>query len=421
MRSVIFGRVIAVSAQVCFAAGGCGACNGEGPGSEQVMSSNAVPNEAQGRERVSLAWRNLMPCASIDGDHTRAGRARSARRVPTTLQPVRALERAAQEPPQHVVVALSGMEVLVDGQFYRAVPPFERSPWKNGGGASFPDGWTDNGRDMGPVSFSKEHAGTARRFAPSYSKGRDTLVARGLQHVIYVGHREAFAGYAHDPEPGGLPAAVNVEIVAFWMTEEHAWDERTVARHELDGEDGAGAIGYDARIALFTHGGRFLVVSFEDSDSGKVAVDVNVGVHPKSLSITSAGYALLSGERGAGNYLQLLDDKGAVKWALAVGFDAEQPAIDGGGGRLYLVGGGFAAVEDGKALWSSASSERVSAMAFSDGGLAMTVGTELRVLDRDGYMLARLSAPEGEILGRPAIGPDGAIWVASKTTLYVAR
>lgn len=323
-------------------------------------------------------------------------------------------------PPQEIVVALTGAELAVDGLLFKFDDPGARDWGYRYSPAAFPDGWTANGTDLVPIPWRPLDYRPRPRFELPFGV-RDAF-ARSPAMIVYVFQQAAVLRHPEADPPGhdGLPSHFGATVKTLRSNEEYI----SVAGFDLPGAEGGGAIGYDAKIALYTTEGRFIVLNFANSDQGSKDVDVSLDVRPSSLSITSAGYALLSGANGVNgpaNHLQVLDDKGAVKWAVTLGFLAEQPAIDAGGGRLYLVGGGFAAVEDGKVLWSSVSSERVSAMAFSDGGLAMTVGTELRVLDRDGHVLARLRAPDGEILGRPAIGPDGAIWVASKTTLYVAR
>ena len=62
----------------------------------------------------------------------------------------------------------------------------------------------------------------------------------------------------------------------------------------------------------------------------------------------------------------------------------------------------------------------VGATAFADGTLAVVRGTELQIVANDGSIKQSLRAAE-ELTTYPAIGPDGAVWVASARTLYVAR
>jgi hypothetical protein len=60
--------------------------------------------------------------------------------------------------------------------------------------------------------------------------------------------------------------------------------------------------------------------------------------------------------------------------------------------------------------------------AFQDGALAVAVGPELRIVNRDGQIRQRYNTAEHEpITTPPAIASDGSVWVGSATALYVAR
>jgi len=396
---------------------GCGGCNtATQNGKETTMgASEGMWSPVEPRPKVIEEWRRLMPSMGPDGDHTNAGRVRAGLRVPSTLTPARSFLARRFEPPQEIVASFSGNEIAVDGLLFKVDDPTARV-WGYGGSAVFfPDGFTSDGRDQSVIPWHP----SIRLELPRFEAGNGTILAfaRSPAMLAVVLRGDPVPPAPHDPPERALVGFLGAGVRTLRANGEY----RTVGGYMIEGASGGGAIGYDARIAFFTDAGRFMILSYNTAEAGRLEVDVTLPVRPKNLSITSAGYALLSGGSGAGNYLQVLDEKGEIKWATAVGFNAEQPAIDGGNGRLYLVGNGFAAFENGKPLWSSSSSERVSAMAFSDGALAMTVGTELRIVDRQGQLRAKLSAPEGEVLGRPAVAPDGAIWVASRTTLYVAR
>jgi hypothetical protein len=99
-----------------------------------------------------------------------------------------------------------------------------------------------------------------------------------------------------------------------------------------------------------------------------------------------------------------------------------QPAIDGGEGLVYLAGDGIAAVDKGAVVWSTRSSAAWSATAFGDGTLAVSAGDRLRIVGRDGAVKRELAAPDGAVfVTPPAVGADGAVWIASAAALYVAR
>jgi len=71
-------------------------------------------------------------------------------------------------------------------------------------------------------------------------------------------------------------------------------------------------------------------------------------------------------------------------------------------------------------MWSTLSTVPLHAQAFSDGTLAVVRGAGLQIVGRDGAIRQSLRAAE-ELTTYPAIGSDGAVWVASARTLYVAR
>ena len=117
-----------------------------------------------------------------------------------------------------------------------------------------------------------------------------------------------------------------------------------------------------------------------------------------------------------------LDLQGKETWHAEVPFEILQPPIDGSDGRIYVMGMGAAAFQDGKLLFVTPSAVPMFGTAFQDGTLAVAVGQELRIVDRDGHVRQHFSTAEHEpITTPPAIGSDGSVWVASAKALYVAR
>ena len=106
---------------------------------------------------------------------------------------------------------------------------------------------------------------------------------------------------------------------------------------------------------------------------------------------------------------------------MTVPFEVLQPPVDGGAGRIYLLGNGFAAVQDGHLLWSKPSSTMILGTAFAGGELALATGPELRIVARDGSIRQSLRTDGEPIAAPPAIASDGAVWVATNKALYVAR
>ena len=119
--------------------------------------------------------------------------------------------------------------------------------------------------------------------------------------------------------------------------------------------------------------------------------------------------------------LHVLGMNGAEQRHVSVPFEVLQPPIDGGDGRIYLAGTGFAAVQDGHVEWSQPRGARLLATAFSGGEVAMVTGGALRVVDRSGNVRQSFSVPNETFATPPAIAEDGSVWVASQGGLFAAR
>jgi hypothetical protein len=102
-------------------------------------------------------------------------------------------------------------------------------------------------------------------------------------------------------------------------------------------------------------------------------------------------------------------------------FEVLQPPIEGTD-RFYLAGRGLAAVSPRGVEWQWPSSQIIFATAFADGTLAVSAGSELRIIAPNGTLrqTLKLSGP-GPITTPPAIAPDGSLYVATAEHLYVAR
>lgn len=95
--------------------------------------------------------------------------------------------------------------------------------------------------------------------------------------------------------------------------------------------------------------------------------------------------------------------------------------LEGGSGRIYLLGNGFAAIENGHVLWAKRSPALMLGTAFAGGELAIVTGAELRIVGRDGVTRQSFRTDGERIATPPAIAPDGSVWVATDKALYVAR
>jgi hypothetical protein len=183
---------------------------------------------------------------------------------------------------------------------------------------------------------------------------------------------------------------------------------------------------YDSLRAVAMSTGRLLVLS-RDGDlgthEGLPTVDAELHEAARFVSVIGPTVVVLaahSSDRGTG--VLGLDERGAISLRAEVSFPARQPPIDGGGGLVYVVGEGIAALRDGRVLWSSPSSVPIAGTSFVDGTLAASVGSQLGLIDPDGVVRQQLTVPDhSTIVTPPAIGPDGTIWLATEKTLFAAR
>jgi outer membrane protein assembly factor BamB len=149
--------------------------------------------------------------------------------------------------------------------------------------------------------------------------------------------------------------------------------------------------------------------------------NVSLPYIPRYLSIVEP-YAMIVSDEGSGSRLHCVDINGHEQWSTVVPFAVRQPPIDGSDGRVYLAGDGLAAIENGQVLWSKPATETIRATAFVDGTLAITQVNTFRIIKRDGpNILTYYSRFNEPITTPPAITHDGAVWMASEKSLYVAR
>jgi hypothetical protein len=201
----------------------------------------------------------------------------------------------------------------------------------------------------------------------------------------------------------------------------------------IEEDPGVGAIDGNGYTALTLESGRFLVLLPIGDEEGYaiVGTEARVEAGATDLSIVPPFAMVLYGGGAAGALVARRDKwttsllharrpDGSLAWSMDFPFVAHQPPIDGDG-RVYVVGDGIAAVDmEGKPLWCSPSSTILRAQAFMDGTLAVVDGAELQILGIDGRVRQSFRAEE-ELTSYPAIGSDGAVWVASAKTLYMAR
>jgi len=248
----------------------------------------------------------------------------------------------------------------------------------------------------------------------------------------YVVQHHAFEYPATVPLPGSpegarvwnlSPVKLVVESIRFYMPgrtgNERVWTK------EFDG-GGCGAVGTDRFIAIATTDQHFFAYD-ANAPAGAAGVappplaTSRLAFVPYDISIVEGGIAVLSGGKGSSTVHMLARD-GRELWQATVPFSVDTPPIDAGGGRVYLIGDGFAAADHGKILWSQKSTAHPYATSLADGSALVAVGPELRVVTRDGAILRRLRVPEGDsLVAPPAVTADGSVWLATAKALYVAR
>lgn len=231
--------------------------------------------------------------------------------------------------------------------------------------------------------------------------------------------------------------------------------EGSSVTHALPGT-ACGAIAPEGGAALAFRSGRFLVLDAyrpsPDRDSkgshvGDYLVDVPIAFLPYDMSIVESGYAVLSDGGPLPNAAPRSDIErllawrarriefvnegppprwktvihhlgldGHETWQHEVPFEVLQPPIDAGHGRLYVIGNGSAAFQDGKLLLSKPLPMMMFGTAYEDGTMAICAGPELRIVNRDGRILQRFGTEGHDAIATPpAIGsrlgrhPEGSL------------
>jgi hypothetical protein len=322
--------------------------------------------------------------------------------------------------PHFVLLEASGTRVTIDyGEHFEVLgvaDPSQRTRKGKVGGDVvflFPDGYVSGGAvthfdpvldEDGKLVFSTGISAGARTWAASFDGTRWVSVAS----IAPTRTRPTMA----------LAVFADIRFSPPRTTSRTLWSEKLEP-------DGCGAIAGDGRVVVAQESGRFAVYGPEaraGTIRGVVQVDVPLSARPIDLAVLEDGYAVLVDSGRGRNELRLLGSDGREVWRVPSPVATSAPPIDGGGGRLYLGGGGIAAIERGGVAWARTSPLPHMATAFGDGALAVTAGRELLVLGRDGATLFALAVEEGESFRTPpAIGADGSVWAATERALYVAR
>jgi hypothetical protein len=251
-----------------------------------------------------------------------------------------------------------------------------------------------------------------------YSNEGGTLAMR------YQGDRRVYISTSSPDAPhGGGSWSLTVYQDRFTSPERTASD--LVALNGFDGR-GVAAIAGDLRSVVAVEDRTLAVLAAHGDPATDIAPALAKRTLPygvRLLSIAPPSLLLVGDDGGPNGTLHALDAGLAEVWSAALPIaPGEEPPIDGGGGRVVVVGNGIASLEQGRVLWSAPSAVPLLATAFEDGTLAVAKGSELELVDRDGTIRQSLHAGAGEsITTPPAIAADGAVWVATTKAIYVAR
>jgi outer membrane protein assembly factor BamB len=273
--------------------------------------------------------------------------------------------------------------------------------------------------------------GPPRKHVPTAGKDADRVWALqvGVNDAVFVVERGASPFMRSARLPNGArfevadasPVSMEVSAGRFSGDAPGTYSNDRVASFK---GVGCGAIGADGHVVLALADGRFFVLDPAQGPARgamQTVVSSTLDFFPTDLSVVDGGFAVLSASR-TGSVVHMLDVHGEVAWEAGVPFTVDAPPIDAGGGRVYLAGAGFAALEGGKVLFAETSTRRVLATSLGDGSALVAVGPELRATRRDGAVVQTLRIPEGDaIVTPPAVTADGTAWVATAKALYVAR
>lgn len=325
-----------------------------------------------------------------------------------------------------VLVSTSGAHVAVVWQRLFAVRP---SPWAASGyttgiGDEEIAVWfTSLGFRVGNV----EHFPSGERLwppTPWMPPGR--LFFAEVAGDVLISAAQAPSLFFHHPDPGepsNLPPFVGVtanrlaQNAAGERTAEHLW---SVGDHENLVGEGTAVLTEDHRVAVAMQDGTFVIL---DGITGARLVDRKLARKPFELARIRDTFVTLAKriDGSGGTDVTSLDDHGGERWTAAIDLTAEHPPVRGGDGQVHVFGNGWVTLDDtGNIVAKSPDATRARGTSFASGALAIATGTALDIYRPNGSRLAHLFAG-APFATPPAIDPNGKIYIATETTLYVAE
>jgi len=177
------------------------------------------------------------------------------------------------------------------------------------------------------------------------------------------------------------------------------------------------AIAGDGRVAVAMSSREFFLL-----DTTRIAQAVPLQVAAAKLPFVASDISFVDGKVAlmSGRTLHVVDSQAHEVWQTSADWDATQPPIDGALGRVYLVGRGILAADQGKVVWTHRAEQPSFATSLADGVVLVASGGTLEALDRNGALLEQLRAPAGEtFVTPPAVFSDGGAAIATSNALYV--
>lgn len=381
-------------------------------------------------------------------------------RVATTFRPLSQFTRVAQlaqlenpgRPLLTVVVNTMADHVGVLDQFSYGVLTGGGGLLKSGAARGRSLQLLDSGYLLGGTEYGWDEP--PRGISIDAMPGIEWAILVDSPWLAYVVSQRRMYNPSHESGPESWPA--EIKIVSEELDVSNPNLKRTIWTERFPGT-GCGAIAADHRVAVALRNGRFYVFDARPKPPGSTywghtLVDVPIDFSPYDMSIVETGYAILAAgdpidkpsprtelDRHLALRAQRIEETGELlpRWKTVlhhlgpdgvetyrheVPFEVLQPPIDAGNGRIYLMGNGTAAFQDGKLLFLTASSTPMFGTAFDDGTMAIAAGFELRIVGADGKVRQTFTTAEQEaITAPPAIGSDGSVWVGTTKALYVAR
>lgn len=176
------------------------------------------------------------------------------------------------------------------------------------------------------------------------------------------------------------------------------------------------------RAAMITSDNRFYVI---DGRRGRTLVDIKLPMSVAFMSVIGDHYAIVSrdpSDEHRATKLHMLDECGTERWSEHLPIVALQPPVDGGADTIHVVGHGLATFSKRKLVHHECSKEPMYMTCFRSGECVLAAVRDLRFLRRSGAVrLALNPGPMERFITPPAIASDGAVWVATEKSVYIAE